>query len=88
MSVHLSNASYFDEDGGIPTEEVLAEMRACDPPVQYLVGAPKGRLGATEVSLASLPWERSVSGTVLGLRRLRLRSRCLLRRFVVVVLYL
>ena len=31
-------------DRGIPTEEVLAEMRACDPPIHYLVGTPKGRL--------------------------------------------
>ena len=31
-------------DRGIPTEPVLAEMRASDPPVQYLVGTPKGRL--------------------------------------------
>ena len=31
-------------DRGVPTEEVLAEMRAADPPVQYLVGTPKGRL--------------------------------------------
>ena len=29
-------------DRGIPTEEVLAEMRAADPPVQYVVGTPKG----------------------------------------------
>ena len=25
-------------DRGIPTEETLAAMRACDPPVRYLVG--------------------------------------------------
>ena len=31
-------------DRGVPTEAVLAEMRAADPPVQYLVGTPKGRL--------------------------------------------
>ena len=31
-------------DRGIPTEEVLAEMRASDPPVQYLVGTPKPSL--------------------------------------------
>ena len=31
-------------DRGIPTEAVLAEMRSSDPPVQYLVGTPKGRL--------------------------------------------
>jgi hypothetical protein len=29
---------------GIPTEEVLAEMRSSDPPISYLVGTPKGRL--------------------------------------------
>ena len=28
-------------DRGVPTEEVLAEMRASDPPIQYLVGTPK-----------------------------------------------
>jgi hypothetical protein len=28
-------------DRGIPTEAVLAEMRASEPPVQYLVGTPK-----------------------------------------------
>ena len=32
-------------DRGIPTEEVLAEMRASDPPIHYLVGTPKGRSG-------------------------------------------
>src|SRR5437879_7583571 len=31
-------------DRGIPTEEVLSEMRETDPPVYYLVGTPKGRL--------------------------------------------
>ena len=31
-------------DRGVPTEEVLAQMRATDPPVHYLVGTPKGRL--------------------------------------------
>jgi hypothetical protein len=31
-------------DRGIPTEEVLAEMRSSDPPISYLVGTPKGRL--------------------------------------------
>jgi hypothetical protein len=29
---------------GIPTEPVLADMHASDPPMQYLVGTPKGRL--------------------------------------------
>jgi transposase len=28
-------------DRGVPTEEVLTEMRQADPPVQYLVGTPR-----------------------------------------------
>src|SRR3984957_17856701 len=44
-------------DRGIPTEEVLAEMRHADPPVSYLVGTPKGRLGKLEKSLLDLPWQ-------------------------------
>ena len=43
-------------DRGIPTEEVLAEMRASDPPILYIVGTPKGRLSKLEAQLASLPW--------------------------------
>ena len=35
-------------DRGIPTEEVLAEMRHSDPPIFYLVGTPKGRLSKLE----------------------------------------
>jgi Transposase DDE domain len=43
-------------DRGIPTEEVLDEMRAADPPVYYLVGTPKGRLNKLERELVPLPW--------------------------------
>ncbi len=43
-------------DRGIPTEEVLDEMRAADPPVYYLVGTPKGRLTKLERDLLPLPW--------------------------------
>jgi transposase len=43
-------------DRGIPTEEVLQEMRQSDPPVQYLVGTPKGRLTALEQALLTKPW--------------------------------
>src|SRR5207344_709915 len=42
-------------DRGIPTEEVLAEMRAADPPVSYLVGTPKGRLSKLEKALLTRP---------------------------------
>jgi len=44
-------------DRGIPTEEVLAQMRGADPPVQYLVGTPKGRLTRFEKALLDLPWQ-------------------------------
>jgi transposase len=44
-------------DRGIPSEEVLAEMRQADPPVSYLVGTPKGRLGKLEGQLLGLPWQ-------------------------------
>jgi transposase len=44
-------------DRGIPTEEVLGEMRAADPPVSYLVGTPKGRLSKLEKDLVTLPWQ-------------------------------
>lgn len=44
-------------DRGIPTEEVLGEMRAARPPVYYLVGTPKGRLTRLERALLPLPWQ-------------------------------
>lgn len=44
-------------DRGIPTEEVLEEMRASDPPVHYLVGTPKGRLTKYEAPLLEQPWQ-------------------------------
>jgi hypothetical protein len=34
---------------------VLAEMRSSDPPVQYLVGTPKGRLSRLEKDLLAKP---------------------------------
>ena len=43
-------------DRGIPTEEVLEEMRASDPPIYYLVGTPKGRLNRYEKDLLQKPW--------------------------------
>jgi hypothetical protein len=43
-------------DRGVPTEEVLAQMRASDPPVRYLVGTPKGRLTRLEQALLEKPW--------------------------------
>lgn len=46
-------------DRGIPTEERLKEMRASDPPIQYVVGTPKGRLSALEEALLKLPWQEA-----------------------------
>ncbi|MBZ5499238.1 MAG: IS1634 family transposase [Acidobacteriia bacterium] len=45
-------------DRGIPTEEVLTEMRQSETPIYYLVGTPKGRLNKLEAQLLPLPWEK------------------------------
>lgn len=44
-------------DRGIPTEEILTELRAADAGVRYLVGTPKGRLTRYEAALAERPWQ-------------------------------
>jgi hypothetical protein len=49
-------------DRGVPTEEVLAEMRAADPPVFYLVGTPKGRLTRLQKHLIDKPWQEARPG--------------------------
>jgi len=55
-------------DRGIPTEEVLQEMRQSDPPVYYLVGTPKGRLSR---------YEKALTDIGLGIRSARgWRSSC------------
>ena len=54
-------------DRGIPTEEVLAEMRGSDPPVQYLVGTPKGRLSKLEKDLLDKPWQEARPGVTVKL---------------------
>jgi len=54
-------------DRGIPTEAVLAEMRASDPPVQYLVGTPKGRLSRLEKQLLDKPWQQAREGVAVKL---------------------
>jgi transposase len=45
-------------DRGVPTEEVLAEMRAAETPVHYLVGTPRGRLTQLEQSFLTKPWNQ------------------------------
>lgn len=49
-------------DRGIPTEEVLAQMRASDPPASYLVGTPKGRLTQFEERLLKEDWQKAREG--------------------------
>lgn len=46
-------------DRGIPTKKTLAEMRAADPKIYYLVGTPRAQLTKLEAQLTPLPW-RSV----------------------------
>lgn len=46
-------------DRGIPTEEVLSQMKKTDPPISYLVGTPKGRLTKLEQRFLDMPWEKA-----------------------------
>jgi transposase len=54
-------------DRGVPTEATLAEMRAADPPVQYVVGTPKGRLSRLEQDLLAKPWQEARPGVQVKL---------------------
>lgn len=54
-------------DRGIPTEAVLQQMRATDPPIYYLVGTPKGRLSRYEQALTELPWQTVREGVAVKL---------------------
>ena len=54
-------------DRGVPTEAVLAEMRNSDPPMQYLVGTPKGRLNRLEKHLLDKPWQEVRQGVQVKL---------------------
>jgi transposase len=45
-------------DRGIPTEDVLAEMRASETPIRYLVGTPRGRLTKLQQAFLTKPWEQ------------------------------
>ena len=54
-------------DRGIPTEEVLEEMRASDPPVHYIVGTPKGRLTKYEKAFLAQDWQQARSGVEVKL---------------------
>jgi transposase len=54
-------------DRGIPTEAVLKTMREANPPVQYLVGTPRGRLSQYEQRLAEVPWQVAREGVSVKL---------------------
>jgi transposase len=45
-------------DRGIPTEAVLAEMRASEQEMFYLVGTPRGRVAKYEKQWLDLPWHK------------------------------
>jgi hypothetical protein len=45
-------------DRGIPTEEVLEEMRAPEREVFYLVGTPRGKIQQYERRWLELPWRK------------------------------
>jgi transposase len=54
-------------DRGVPTEEVLEEMRQSDPAIYYLVGTPKGRLSRYEKALTDRPWHKVRDGVQVKL---------------------
>jgi len=45
-------------DRGIPSEEVLEEMRAAEREVFYLVGTPRGKIQQYEKQWLELPWQK------------------------------
>jgi len=45
-------------DRGVPTEAILAEMRAAEQPVFYLVGTSKARVTKYEKHWLDLPWQK------------------------------
>jgi transposase len=54
-------------DRGIPTEEVLAQMRASEPPIGYVVGTPKGRLSELAGALRAVAWQSARPGVQVKL---------------------
>ena len=50
-------------DRGIPTEAVLQAMRASDPPVAYLVGAPRAHWEQFRDEFEKIPWQK-LRGTI------------------------
>lgn len=46
-------------DRGVPTEEVLGEMRQSQPSIRYLVGTPRGKLTSLEKRFLEKSWEQA-----------------------------
>jgi hypothetical protein len=45
-------------DRGIPTEDVLTEMRDPEREVFYLAGTPRGKIQQFEKQWLELPWQK------------------------------
>lgn len=60
-AARLDHGSRHSEGSG------LAEMRASEPPVQYLVGTPKGRLSRLVKDLLGKPWQQAREGVQVKL---------------------
>jgi len=45
-------------DRGIPSEEILTEMRSAEQPTMYLVGTPKSKISEHEKQWLNLPWQK------------------------------
>jgi transposase len=54
-------------DRGIPTDEILQEMREGETPAAYLVGTPKGRLTKLEAELLKKEWQQAREGVEVKL---------------------
>src|SRR6266545_1333965 len=54
-------------DRGIPTEATLLDMRQSDPPVGYLVGAPRGRWDQCKKEFEKTPWQKLREGVEVKL---------------------
>ena len=54
-------------DRGVPTEEVLRQMRESVPPIHYLVGTPRGRLSQYEQKFLEEPWQEVRAGVSVKL---------------------
>ena len=57
-AIHGKAQRVWVMDRGIPTEEVLAEMRDPNRQMFYLVGAPRGKIRKWEKKWLTLPWHK------------------------------